>query len=118
MVTRNENGLVRVTVTLDPRDVELLDALAEIEGLNRSAELRSMLSQVRPMMEQIVKTAQTVNAQRAALDEALLNARVSELELIGPELEDIANRFIGAMAKLEGLATANAPASNTGATNS
>ena len=117
-MTRNENGLVRVTVTLDPRDVELLDKLAALEGLNRSAELRSMLAQVRPMVEQVIATFDSVNSQREALDAAIAAATVSDLEAIGPEIEDIGRRFMGAMAKLEGLGAVNAPASNTGATNS
>lgn len=119
MVTFNENGLVRVTVTLEREDVFLLDALARAEGLNRSSELRSLLEQVRPMMRQLVATFVTAEGQRAKLNEAMLNATLSELQAIEPELEDMNRKFLGAMAKLEGHAAASggdAPASNTGAT--
>lgn len=116
MVTRNDNGLVRVTVTLEPEDVELLDALARFEGQNRSAELRGLLSQARPIMRQLVDTFTTAEGQRQMLDQAMVNATISELQSIEPEVEEISRRFLGAMAKLEGSAAANAPASNTGAT--
>lgn len=118
MVTRNDNGLVRVTVTLDPIDVELLDRLAFHEGKNRSQELRGMLVQARPMLKQLVATFDEASRHREALDQAMLNATVSELETIMPEVEEIGRRFMGAMAKLEGHAAASAPASNTGATDS
>ena len=116
MVTRNENGLVRVTVTLDPIDVELLDKLAKIEGKNRSMELRAMLAQVRPMLAEIVRVYEEADKHRAALDQALVNASVSELEAIKPEIEEISKRFMGALAKFEGHVATLAPGSNTGAT--
>lgn len=119
MVTRNQNNLVRVTVTLRPSFVDLLDELARFEGTNRSAELRGLLDQVEPVIGQIVGTLREVERQREALDQAMVNATVSELEAITPELEQISRRFMGAMAKLEGhaAATGEAPGSNTGATN-
>lgn len=120
MVTRNENGLVRVTVTLEPIDVDLLDRLAALEGSSRSAQLRALLVQVRPMISDLVGMFESVQAQRETLDEALKHATVSEIEAIAPELEEISRRFLGAVAKLEGAQTAgsgDAPASNTGATN-
>lgn len=118
MVTRNDNGLWRVTVTLDPEDVQLLDALAGFEGLNRSAELRGLLAQVRPIMRQLVETFTLASQQRDALDRAMVGATVSELEAIAPEMDEIAKRFMGTLAKLEGHAASvgDAPASNTGAT--
>lgn len=118
MVTQHQNGLVRVTVTLEAEDVRLLDAVARLDGQNRSAELRGLLAQVRPVLVQLVSTFEQVEAQRASLDTALVDASVSELEAIRPEMDQISRRFLGAMAKLEGHATAagEAPASNTGAT--
>jgi hypothetical protein len=120
MVTRNENGLVRVTVTLDPEDVRLLDELARLEGKNRSSELRSMLEQLRPMLSQLIGVFHEAERQRAALDQALTKTTAVELAAIAPDMEDLANRFMGTLAKLEGAfaASADAPASNTGATNS
>lgn len=116
MVTRNENGLVRVTVTLEPRDVELLDKLAKFEGTNRSAELRGMLAQVRPLVGEVVRVYEEAERHRELLDQALVNASISELEVIKPEMEEISNRFLGALAKFEGHIASIAPASNTGAT--
>ena len=121
MVTPTDGNMVRVTVTLEPIDVQLLDRLAKLEGSNRSAQLRSLLVQVRPMISQLVQMFEGVLAQRETLDEALKNATVSEIEAIGPELEEISKRFMGAVAKLEGTQAAaggDAPASNTGATDS
>lgn len=118
MVTHNDNGLVRVTVTLHPIDVALLDAMAKFENKNRSAELRGMLEQFRPMLQQLVATFTDADRQRSALDQAMANATLSELEAIQPEVEDIGRRFLGALAKLEGHGAASAPASNTGATDS
>ena len=118
MVTPKENrNFVRVTVTLDPIDVHLIDRLAFHEGANRSQELRGMLEQLRPMLQQLVATFDQAAEQRELLDKALVNATMSELEAIQPEVEEISRRFMGAMAKLEGhAAAASAPASNTGAT--
>lgn len=116
MITQKRGELVRVTVTLEAVDVALLDKLAGFEGENRSAELRGLLQQVRPTLEQLVAIFESATKQREALDQAMVGATVSELEAILPEVEEINRRFMGAMAKLEGTATANAPASNTGAT--
>lgn len=124
MVTQNENGMQRVTVTLEPEDVRLLDALARFEGQNRSSELRSLLVQIRPMMQQLVATFTVFEQQREQLDEMVSNATASELQSILPEAEEMNRRFIGMMAKLEGAIAVTssengpeAPASNTGATN-
>jgi Ribbon-helix-helix protein, copG family len=117
MITRHENGMARVTVTLDPEDIELLDRLAKLEGSNRSAELRGLLTQVRPMIRDLVEMFERAASQREALDAALVNLTVSELQAIMPEVDEISRRFLGTIAKLEGTqAAADAPASNTGAT--
>lgn len=107
---------MRVTVTLDPIDVALLDRLAFHEGLNRSQELRNMLEQFRPMIQQLVATFDSAGKQRELLDQAMVNATVSDLEAIMPEVEQLGLQFMAAMAKLEGHAASTAPASNTGAT--
>jgi len=115
MVIHNENGLVRVTVTLEPIDVQLLDALARFEGQNRSAELRGLLVQVRPIMQQLVSTFTAAEKQRGQLNLAMANASVSDLESITAEAEEVGKKMLAMFAALEGAATANAPASNTGA---
>lgn len=120
MVTHNDNGMARVTVTLDPEDIRLLDRLAAFEGSNRSAELRGLLAQVRPMIHQVVNAFELAARNRDQLDEAMVSASVSQLQGLIPEAEKLQRDFLGMVAKLEGLAAADAdpdaPASNTGAT--
>lgn len=107
MIT-TEEGLVRVTVTLDAVDVDLLDRLAKLEGLNRSSELRSMLTQLRPILRQTVHAFESAVHARERLDEAAQTATLSEFEAIMPEVERIQNAYLGAMARLEGTAAAAA----------
>lgn len=116
MVTRNENGLVRVTVTLDPQDVDLLDRLAALEGLNRSAELRAMLAQVRPVLRATIETFERAITQRIKFDSAASRIEFSKLESLLPEIESIGNQYLGIVSKLDGIEAHDAPASNTGAT--
>ena len=121
MVTQSESSVVRVTLTLDPIDVDLLDRLARLEGVNRSQEVRSILGQVRPMLKQTVEAFEAALAQRDAFDEAAAAAAVAGLEALLPEAEALSNQYMGAIARLEGAVAAvtpdpDAPASNTGAT--
>lgn len=102
------NGVMRVTLTLDPVDVELLDRLAELEGSNRSAELRSMLGQLRPMLRQIVEALEAAMRTR---DEFALEAgkvALSEFGELLPEVDRVQNAMLGALARLEGSAAARA----------
>lgn len=108
MVTRNENGLVRVTVTLEPVDVDLLDRLAALEGQNRSSELRSILTQLRPTLVQTVNAFESALTHRDALDQAAAEASVSELQELLPEAEKLQNLLLGILAKFEGNAAAKA----------
>lgn len=113
-----EPGVMRVTVTLDPIDVELLDRLARLEGANRSAELRTLLRALRPQLLATVTAFEHAEQMRGQLNRAAAEATLTELAAIQPEVEDISRRFLGAIAKLEGTAAAadEAPGSNTGAT--
>lgn len=104
MITRNENGLVRVTVTLDPTDVDLLDRLAALEGLNRSAELRSMLAQVRPMLRQAVEAFEAALKARDMLSDSARESNVSRLNAMLPEAQRVADSYLGFLARLEGEA--------------
>lgn len=99
-----ESKLVRVTVTLDPVDVALLDRLAKLEGLNRSAELRLLLGQLRPMVRGAVEAFESAIAQRDKLSEAAKNATLAEFEAMMPELEKLQNSYLGAVSRLEGAA--------------
>jgi len=107
MITPSRS-LVRVTVTLDAEDVELLDRLAAIEGLNRSAELRSMLGQLRPMLRGSLAAFEAAAQQRDRLDEAAAAALPESLLALLPEVERLQNAYMGAMARIEGAAAAAA----------
>ncbi len=102
--------LVRVTVTLDTADVALLDRLAALEGLNRSAELRSMLAQLRPMLRATVEAFEAAASQRQAFERAASEVEVSKLQQLLPEAEKLAGAYLGALARIEGLAAAEAAA--------
>lgn len=99
--------LTRVTVTLDAVDVALLDRLAQLEGLNRSAELRQLLQQLRPMLRATVEAFEGAVAARARLTEAAAGATLAEFEAMLPEVEKLQNAYMGAMARLEGAAAAS-----------
>jgi hypothetical protein len=124
MVT-HKRTLMPVTVTLDPIDVDLLDRLAALEGIKRSAELRSILTQLRPMLRQTVEAFEAASRARDMLTAEASNVKVSELEALLPEVQRVQEAYLGFMARLEGETAAldarldddgDAPASNTGAT--
>lgn len=112
----------RVTLTLDPIDVDLLDRLAALEGQNRSQELRSILEQCRPMLAATVEAFEAALRQRDAFDEKAREFAVQGLQGLLPEVEALTNQYMGAIARIEGAAAAasasgdEAPGSNTGAT--
>lgn len=113
-------GLVRVTLTLDPTDVDLLDRLGQLEGLNRSQEVRGVLGHLRPVLAATVEAFEAALAQRDKFDEAAAMAAVTGLEQLLPEAQEMARRYLGALSRLEGSAAVqaanDAPPSNTGAT--
>jgi len=119
MVTPQDNGMARVTVTLLPEDVQMLDRMAAIQGTSRSAELRDIIDAARPVYTGIIAAFESAIAQKSRMDQAIMAATEGDLVRIAPELEKIQETFLGVMSRLEGAAAAaDAPASNTGATNS
>lgn len=108
----------RVTVTLDPVDVDLLDRLARLGGSNRSSELRTMLQQVRPMLAATVRAFEAAAEQREAFDKAAAQFAANEFGSLLPEVERISNAYLGAVSRLEGRAAAeqNPRGGNTGVT--
>lgn len=102
------NGVMRVTVALDPVDVDLLDRLARIEGSNRSAELRSVLLQLRPILKQTVETFEAALRTRDEFTRAAASASAEEWQALMPEVERLSNVLLGSLARLEGAATAHA----------
>lgn len=101
MVTHNRT-LVPVTVTLDPIDVDLLDRLAALEGVKRSAELRSILAQLRPMLRQTVEAFEAAANARDMLTAEASAVQVSQLEALLPEVQRVQEAYLGFMARLEG----------------
>lgn len=98
--------LIRVTLTLDPVDVDLIDRLAVMEGKNRSQELRGMLSELRPMLQATVGAFEAALRQRDQFDEAAKSAALAGLEALFPEVEAMSKNYLGAMARIEGAAAA------------
>lgn len=109
-----------MSLTLNPVDVELLDRLAELEGSNRSEEVRRMLAQVRPMMRGVVEAMEGAVRSRDALLDEVAKRGIGDLEALVPEMERIQAVALGAMARIEGAAAAREAldprASNTGVT--
>lgn len=103
MITRE--NMARITVTLDPVDVDLLDRLAVLEGQNRSAELRSLLAQLRPMLRQTVEAFEAAAAARDLLTQEARTAQVSQFEQLLPEAQRVQDAYLGLLARLEGEAT-------------
>jgi len=127
MITPDTRRMKRVTMTLDPVDVDLLDRLGALEGRNRSEELRSILEQCRPMLAATVSAFEAARDQRDAFDLAAQELAVQGLLVALPEIEKLSQQYMGAMARIEGAGTAaaaaaaaaaddEAPDSNTGAT--
>ena len=125
MITPSERqNLVRVSLTLNPLDVELLDRLGKLEGQNRSQEMRGIMEHLRPVLTATVEAFEAAVAQRERFDQVAATAAIAGLEALEPELEHLTRQFLGAMSRIEGATTAatddegddNAPASNTGAT--
>lgn len=112
-------GVVRVTLAFNPIDLDLLDRLARLEGLNRSQELRGMMQTMRPMLQQTVEAFEAALAQKDAFDQKAAEMAVTGLEDLIPEVEQLSRAYMGAMARIEGKGAARAdeaPGSNTGAT--
>lgn len=101
-------GMQRVTMTLDPIDVDLLDRLGRLEGKNRSEELRSILTEVRPMLQATVTAFEAAVAQRERFDAKAAEAAVSGLLELLPEVEGLSNAYLGALSRIEGAEAAAA----------
>lgn len=101
-----ETGLTRVTLTLDPIDVALLDRLAKLEGLNRSAELRGILSQIRPMLRATVEAYEAAHEQREKFNQESTQRALERFQELLPAVEKMQGEYLGIMAHIEGLAAA------------
>lgn len=94
--------VTRISLSLDPVDVELLDRLAALRGLNRSEQMREILGSARPMMEQTVHVLEQALKQRDRLLDTFTQAEVLGLQELLPEIEKIQNAVLGSMSRLEG----------------
>lgn len=101
--------MLRVTVALDPVDVDLLDRLATLEDSNRSAELRTILLQLRPMLKATVEAFESASRTRDEFSLAAAQANILELQELLPEVERIQAAMVGSMSRLEGAAAAHDP---------
>lgn len=121
--TTESPNVARVTVTLSPVDVDLLDRLSALSGTNRSHELRGILAQLRPMLRATLEALEAALRQKEQLHAAAADLRLEDLEQLLPEMERLQNAYLGTMARVEGLAAAHErfddaepPSSNTGVT--
>ena len=85
-----------------------MDRLAALEESNRSAELRSILLQLRPMLKATVEAFESASRTRDEFSLAAAQANILELQELLPEVERIQAVMVGSMARLEGAATARA----------
>lgn len=111
-----DNGVTRVTVSLAPEDVDLLDRLAVLEESNRSAELRTLLEAVRPTLKATVEALEAANRTRDTFLEQAATLALGDLRDVLPEMEKIHHTYLGALSRLEGAAVQKPPSSNTGVT--
>ena len=116
MITPQNARMKRVTMTLDPIDVDLLDRLAALEGRNRSEELRSILEQARPILSATVSAFEAAVRQRDAFDQAAQELAVQGLLSALPEVERLAEQYMGAMARIEGAGAVAAAAAESAGT--
>lgn len=108
MVAQQHGNMVRVSLTLDPVDVGLLDRMSALDGRNRSAQLRDVLAQLRPMLEQTVSAFEAAAAARDRLAVQSASVQVSQLEALLPEAQRVQEAYMGLMARLEGESAAAA----------
>jgi hypothetical protein len=94
--------ITRVTVTLDSVDVDLLDRLAKVQGLNRSEQVRQLLAEMRPMVRQMVETFESALRSRDEFMALVAEGEATGLTELLPEVERVQNSVLGAMARLEG----------------
>lgn len=99
--------VIRVTLSLDPVDVDLLDRLAALQNSNRSAQVRQFLEQARPAIKQTVEMLEGAQRQRDELLRLWGEAEVVGLEELLPEVERVQGAVLGAMSRLEGALAAH-----------
>ena len=99
--------ITRVSLTLDPVDVDLLDRLARAQGINRSEQVRQILAESRPMLRQTVETLEAALRQRDEFLQAIAEAEAAGLSELIPEVQRVQDSILGALARLEGAMAAH-----------
>lgn len=97
----------RVTLSLDEVDVDLIDRLARLQGINRSEQFRQFLGQARPMVRQTVQVMESALEQRDELLSTFSAAEIAGLEELMPEINHVQDAVLGSMARLEGRIAAH-----------
>lgn len=93
--------IIPKTLTFDSVDVDLLDRMAAVQGGNRSAVLREILAEFRPMFRQLVETLEAAQRQKDQFLESVGASALAEMLALEPEVEKIQNAALGAMARAE-----------------
>ena len=79
-----ESSLVRVTVTLDSKTLDVITQFAKLSGVSRSALLRSLLAEVAPQLSKAVdlyQAAQSAGEQ----SKAIIGQSVRQMEAVVPQ---------------------------------
>lgn len=112
-----KHGIVRFTASVEPEDLDLLDRLAKLGDSNRSAQLRMLLESMRPTLTATVNALEAAQRAKESFLEQAGEIALDELTEVLPEIEKVRKSMLGAMARLEGLATANPRLGNHGGQN-
>lgn len=112
-----KNGIVRFTASVEPEDLDLLDRLARLGDSNRSEQLRMLLESLRPTLSATVRALEAAQQAKESFLEQAGEIALEELTEALPEIEKVRTSLLGAMARLEGLATANPRGGNHGGQN-
>lgn len=99
--------VIRVTLSLDPVDVDLVDRLAALQGSNRSEQIRIFLGEARPMLRQTVEMLEAALRQRDQLTAVFSEAQITGFSALLPEVERVQDAVLGSMSRLEGALAAH-----------
>jgi ABC-type transporter Mla subunit MlaD len=102
----------RVTVSLEPKHVDILDRLSRLDDSNRSEQLRQILNSLFPVLEATVTAFEAAEAQKNAFEAQYADLAVSDLQALIPELEKMQKAYLGAMSRLEGHLAGTEPGEN------
>lgn len=99
--------VIRVTLSLDPIDVDLVDRLATLTGSNRSEQIRQFLGEARPVLRQTVEILESALRQRDQLSAVFSEAQIAGFSALLPEIERVQDAVVGSMSRIEGALAAH-----------